>query len=231
MSTACGNESGLVQMSNAQRDCRPLRVLTSPACKEVEMASPHICLVDGCGKQVAARGFCGAHYRRLRLHGTPFGSSPRKPGPAQEWLRNVAVPYTGQDCLTWPFQRTPHGYGRIDFNGRPHVASRVVCIMAHGEPPTPRHVAAHSCLNGHLGCVNPRHLRWATQSENERDKLASGTSNRGSRHGRSKLTEGDVLAIRKLSGNLKQDEIAAKFGVSKWTVGEIIRRKRWGWLA
>lgn len=231
MNIACGVNLKWIQIANAQRDCSPKRVLTSPTCKEVEMASVHICSVDDCGKRVVARGWCGAHYNRWRLHGTPLGSSQKKLGPAQEWIETVAVPYKGNDCLTWPFYRAPDGYGRIDVDGQPHVASRVICERVHGKPPSPQHVAAHSCLMGHLGCVSPIHLRWATQSENEQDKLKSGTSNRGSQHGMSKLTADDVRAIRQLAGVMPQDAIGAKFGVSKWTVGDIIRRKRWGWLA
>jgi DNA-binding transcriptional regulator YiaG len=55
--------------------------------------------------------------------------------------------------------------------------------------------------------------------------------NRGSNHRMSKLTEADVREIRALGGKMTQPEIAAKFGVSKWTVGDIIRGKRWGWAA
>jgi hypothetical protein len=111
------------------------------------------------------------------------------------------------------------------------MAHRVIFEMLHGSPPTSDHVAAHSCFNGAKGCVNPRHIRWATASENEQDKVASGTSNRGERHGMSKLSEDDVRAIRDLEGAMPQTEIARTFGISKWTVGEIIRRERWGWLA
>lgn len=45
---------------------------------------------------------------------------------------------------------------------------RQVCEWAHGSAPSPIHHAAHSC-DVNL-CCNPAHLRWATQSENERDK-------------------------------------------------------------
>lgn len=231
MSIACRVIPALIQKTNAPRDCSPKRVLTSPTCSEVVMAKVHICAVNDCGKPVVARGYCSAHYRRWNLHGSPFGSAPKKLGPAQEWIEAVAVPYDSDDCLVWPFYRAPNGYGRIDVDGRPHVASRVICERVHGAPPTSGHVAAHSCLKGHLGCVSPRHLRWATQAENEQDKLLSGTSNRGAQHGMSKLTEDDVRAIRQLSGVMPQAVIGAKFGISKWTVGDIIRRKRWGWLA
>lgn len=36
-----------------------------------------ICTVDGCDKPVQARGMCGMHYRRWRLHGDPLITKPR----------------------------------------------------------------------------------------------------------------------------------------------------------
>lgn len=39
------------------------------------------CSVDGCDGKVLARGWCGKHYQRWRVHGDPF-APPRPPGPA-----------------------------------------------------------------------------------------------------------------------------------------------------
>lgn len=195
------------------------------------MASHRVCTIEGCRKRIVARGCCAAHYRKWQIHRDPLGSTPRPRGKVQAWVADVAIGYEGDDCLIWPFVRTEKGYAHWTVDGRPRPAARVICGMVHGEPPTPEHVAAHNCFSGHLGCVNPRHLRWATASENECDKVLSGTSNRGIRHGMAKLNDDEVRAIRELSGLITQEEIGRKFGVSKWTVGDIVRRKRWGWLS
>lgn len=84
--------------------------------------------------------------------------------------------YEGADCLFLPRSR-PGVAETIRFNFRPMIASRAMCILAKGLPPTPKHQAIHSCGNGHLNCVNPSHLRWGTASENREDAV---------RHGRSK---------------------------------------------
>jgi hypothetical protein len=42
--------------------------------------------------------------------------------------------------------------------------TRLICEIAHGAPPTPKHEAAHSCHQPM--CINPRHLRWLTHEEN-----------------------------------------------------------------
>ena len=192
------------------------------------------CFVSDCNNEAnvpgSARGLCAKHYRRLQRHGDPLGRKARKLGSVKRWVAEVALKYEGEECLSWPFVRSKKGYAHWTVGGRPQNASRVICQMFHGKPPSQKHVCAHSCFNGHLGCVNPHHLRWATVSENEMDKVLSGTSNRGEQHGMSKLTESDVRSIRALSQTMTQQEIAKQFGVSKWTVGDIIRRKRWGWL-
>jgi len=36
------------------------------------------CSVDGCVRQAEARGWCGRHYRRWRLHGDPSAGGPEQ---------------------------------------------------------------------------------------------------------------------------------------------------------
>lgn len=193
-----------------------------------EMAEKRICSVDGCGKPSRARGYCVAHYKRWSRHGDPMaGTAPN--GAKLRWLEEHTC-YAGDDCVRWPFPALPSGYCHIHFNGQSTLASRVMCILAHGQPPTRVHQAAHSCGNGRRGCLNPRHLRWATKMENESDKFVHGSTARGERQGSSVLTREQVREIRRLSGSLLQREIAARFGVHRQHIGRIISRMRWAWL-
>lgn len=187
------------------------------------------CLIPGCDGREHARGWCNRHYRRWLAHGDPNTVVQLK-NVHMPWLLEIAVPYAGNDCLIWPFTRDGEGYGSVKYGGRSHKAGRVVCEKAHGAPPTRRHEAAHSCGNGHLGCVNPRHIRWATAKENQRDKVAHGTSNRGERHNHVKLSEADVRTIRALARTLKQQEIADRFGVHQATISYLLSGRNWGWL-
>jgi hypothetical protein len=52
---------------------------------------------------------------------------------------------------------------------------------------------------------------------------------RGERHGRAKLTEDDVRAIRRrhAAGGISQQSLADEYGVKQTVVSQIIRRKRW----
>lgn len=134
------------------------------------------------------------------------------------------------DCILWPYGRNTYGYGVMQYEGRPQATHRVSCLLAHGDPPSPRHTdAAHSCRNRH--CFNPRHLRWATRQENLHDMLRDGTSTRGSKSGHAKLTEQDVLLIREqVAAGVQQKVFAEKFGVHAVTISSIVTRRNWQWL-
>lgn len=132
--------------------------------------------------------------------------------------------------MTWPFERTWKGYGRMRVDGKRKAAHRYVCEIFHGEPPSPRHVAAHSCGKGHEGCVNPHHLRWATTKENHADRKHHGTLPRGEANGNAKLVYADVLAIKGLLNTTTQKEIAQKFGVSRGAIRDIKTKRSWAWV-
>ena len=193
------------------------------------MADSRICCVDGCDKPVTARGWCNAHYRRWLRRGAPdAGRTP--PGDPLKWIANNAS-YNGDECISWPFASGKNGYGNVAVEGVTRVASRVMCCLVHGEPAYPDLQAAHSCGNGALGCMNPKHLRWATGSENNLDKEAHGTINRGKRNGSAKISAEEAKHIISMKGAAGQKEIAEQFGISFQQVSAIQRGLSWGWVA
>lgn len=187
------------------------------------------CIVDGCASAPSRGRMCNTHYLRVRRHGDPHHRQRAANGELHAWLVE-RVDWSGDECLTWPFAKGRDGRGRLTGSVSPQ-AHRAMCILAHGEPPTRRHEAAHSCGKGHEACVNPRHLRWATPVENAADRVIHGTEVRGSAKPGAKLTESDVLAIRALKGSATQREIGDRFGVDGETVGNIHRGETWAWLA
>lgn len=133
------------------------------------------------------------------------------------WLKE-RVNHNSDECLIWPFSRNHQGYGQVGHHGKVHKAHRVMCRIAHGEPPAEYFEAAHSCGNGYAGCVNPRHLSWKTPLENRLEANAHGT---GRGHRRKQLPA-DV--VRKIKESPKSYlEIANEFGVYFGTVGKIKR--------
>lgn len=190
------------------------------------MADFKLCSIPNCSKPAAHKGWCKAHYTRWHRHGDPLGGSTSK-GALPDFLHNTVMPYQGQDCLTWPYTRDRTGYGRIRINKKSLSVSRLVCEHVHGPAPTNTHEAAHSCGNGHLGCVTPSHLSWKTPAENQADRIAHGTHQFGEKNARNKLTEKQVQKIRSLKGIITQVEIARIFGISFVTVSDIHNRRRW----
>jgi hypothetical protein len=133
---------------------------------------------------------------------------------AAKWLFDHTG-HQGDDCLIWPFTERADGYGAVRHEGRTYLAHRLMCELAHGEPPSPRHQAAHECGKGNKGCVNPRHLSWKTQHENQQDRWKHGTQNIGQR---GKLTYAERMEIRELRGKVTQAELAKRFGVDRTTI-------------
>lgn len=134
------------------------------------------------------------------------------------WVRDVAMPYRGDDCLIYPFARSRDGYATTVSQGKAVKIHRLICERIHGKPPTDKHHAAHSCGNGAGGCCNPRHLSWKTPSENFKE---------GERHPKWKLTAEQVAEIRSLRGVEKPHVTAKRFPVTECTIRKIQTGRLW----
>lgn len=143
------------------------------------------------------------------------GRIPPNKGRSEQlqWLRD-RVDFDGPECLIWPFGRRWNGYGQVGIDRKIGYPHRFMCELVHGAPPTPKHVAAHSCHNGSGGCVHPQHLSWLTPSENllQRRQAGTLTTKRWTRYGT--VSDADIIRIRELKGKLNQREIADMFGIS-----------------
>jgi len=189
-----------------------------------------VCSVPECGKKHIAKGFCSPHYESWVRHGDPL-LGKRASREVLRFFHNVVLPYEGNECLTWPYNKNNKGYGQMRFEGRYGGVSRFLCEKTYGPPPTPKHEAAHSCGNGHLGCVTKGHLSWKTHTENMADKLIHGTHSRGENNVVAKLSEKQAREILSLKGKEPQRETAARYGIAESTVSNIQIGARWNWLS
>lgn len=194
------------------------------------MAKTRICSVEECSKSTVSLGFCSSHAARFRRYGDPLGGRTFK-GDAVKFINETVLTYDGDECILWPFGNNGVGYGQLHIGKRKVYAHRFICEKENGSPPSSLHQAAHSCGNGHLGCVNRRHLSWKTRLENEADKVEHGTLLRGENTYNSKLTAPDVLEIRRLRGVVYQQDLAARFGVTDSLISMIQTGKRWGHIS
>lgn len=144
---------------------------------------------------------------------------------------NRALSYDGDACLLWPYNRNKQGYGRVGLGSRMMLVTRILCERDHGPPPTPRHEAAHSCGNGHNGCVTRKHLRWKTHQQNMAEAVVHGTITNGRRRYNAKLTDEAVAEIRSLRGKVSQRKLGAWFGVSHAVIGKVQRGEDWAHIS
>lgn len=130
------------------------------------------------------------------------------------------------DCIEWPYGSDRHGYGYVLVNGKRVAVARLACAREHGDQ-SPGDEAAHGPCNNHA-CFNRRHVSWKSHADNIEDRKRDGTNPVGVRHGLARLTDNDVREIRRLqaSGEMGKD-IAARFGISRGAVSNIVNRKRW----
>lgn len=188
-----------------------------------------ICSAPDCGKAIAsvAYGLCAMHDRRRRVHGDINFSKTNYPrrGQVDAFLESL-FHSEADECVIWPFRKDPDGRGRVRRNKKGYLASRYICEQHHGKAPSPSHEAAHSCGMAHIGCVNPKHLRWATHVDNESDKVLHGTSQHGERNCQAKLTDAQADEIRARPKLQTHQAIAQEFGVSASLVGMIRRGRR-----
>lgn len=193
------------------------------------MAAKALCSIPDCGKPRKSNGYCNPHYMRHRRHGDPLAGRING-GAAQEELRLCLLTENKVDCWIWPYAKD-EGRAIMGYDGRRQFVARVVCQIAHGHPPSPKYEAAHSCGNGHLGCVSRHHLRWATHAENMNDGIASKASGKP-RKRITWLTPDDVRSIRaQRARGVSINALSSDFDVNRSTIRDILTGRSWNWLA
>lgn len=106
------------------------------------------------------------------------------------------------------------------------LVHRAVAYAFIGPQPSPKHQIAHR--DGDRTNNRASNLRWATGIENQDDRIVHGTSNRGSRHGMSKLTEADVRAIRaRGAAGERACDIARDYPINSDSTAALLRGTTW----
>lgn len=140
---------------------------------------------------------------------------------ARFWSK-VEVWQSKSVCWEWTGCKNSFGYGDFKLDGASTYAHRVAAQLA-GVKLGPDDVVMHSCDNP--ACCNPGHLLVGTHATNVADRVAKRRSAAGTRNGRSKLTEEQVIAIRADERTLT--EVAKDYGVCIATISHIRKRKIW----
>ena len=130
------------------------------------------------------------------------------------------------DCWLWQKSKTKQGYGQTTYKKKRMYTHRVSWTIHNGEIPDGAQVL-HKCDTP--PCVNPDHLFLGTNRDNVDDKIAKGRVPLGEQASGSKLTQKQVLEIRKLhaEGLLSQGQLGRNYGVSDVTINNIVHRRQW----
>lgn len=148
--------------------------------------------------------------------------------PAKRTAKPVVYEITETGC--WKCTSHPlfsNGYPVI-VRDKPRKMNRVVFELFKG-PIGEGLCVCHTC--DHPWCINPDHLFLGTNAENSADMVAKHRSIRGRANRASKLTEVDVLDIRRsLASGHTRGDIARKHHVSYNAIRLIHLRRNWAWL-
>lgn len=135
------------------------------------------------------------------------------------------------DCWLWTNSVNRYGYGYFTVQRVNTYGHRVSYELHFGAIP-PGMCICHHCDNPR--CVRPDHLFLGTRADNSADMKAKGRATgahkprQGSGHGRAKLTESQVVEIRRLvSAGTPQRYVAMQFGISQTVVWHIHARRTW----
>lgn len=137
-----------------------------------------------------------------------------------------------KQCWEWQGSKR-NGYGRMivgsrkDGTRKSKSAHRVSYEIYNGDIPADM-VVCHKCDNP--CCVNPSHLFVGTVQDNvnDREEKSRNKIQYGSKNGRAKLNENQVLEIRKKrNSGMSFGKIAKEYGVCKKTIIRAVSGYNW----
>ncbi len=129
-------------------------------------------------------------------------------------------------CWEFTGPRFSNGYGKFWVPGRTRLGPHRISYEIFCGPISEGLLVCHHCDN--RICINPTHLFLGTVKDNADDMVAKGRSNRGEKNYNAKLSEKDVLDIRRaLSAGYAMRELALRYGVLTSSIKNIAIGKSW----
>lgn len=187
-----------------------------------------ICVACGTGFLREGRHYSDASWEKARFCSRACHNEGMRGKALPADQLRVRVDRSGglNACWPWTGARSSRGYGTLYAMGTTLAAHRVAFEVATGESPGNLFVL-HRCDNP--PCCNPAHLFLGTHDDNMRDRDAKGRKvpARGEASGHAKLTEAEVLEIRRRAPGESARSLAEAFRVSRQAVRHVIVRRTW----
>ena len=150
----------------------------------------------------------------------------------EDFLARIVKAESG--CWMWP-GGSEAVYGSATFEGRGWGAHRLAMKLLRGEERDSAWYCCHHC--DVRGCVNPDHLFWGTNSDNQKDSARKGRAGLqktrvrpcGEVCARTVLTADQVREIRRLAaaGKVNYAELGRRYGIVKSGIRAVVTRVSW----
>jgi hypothetical protein len=145
----------------------------------------------------------------------------------EKFWKQIQFPSNYNDCWIFNGKLYSNGYGCFGINRTSFLAHRISFLIYYHYLPNNENIVMHNCDN--RACVNPLHLKEGSTSDNIQDMLNKNRNNpsKGENHFRCKLSDQDVLDIRKArKKGVLGKVLAEKYHVSKTQIYRIANNKR-----
>jgi hypothetical protein len=150
-------------------------------------------------------------------------------GVALERFTELLKTATVGTCLVWPYAKAGQNkYGSLTADGIKVYAHHLAWIKTFGPIPEGQHVLHHCDVPA---CFNPHCLFLGNEQANKDDQKSKWRTMVGEENAHAKMTEFDVLEIRRLYRKgvkgFGQQALGEQFGLHRVNIRKIVRRETW----
>ncbi len=184
-----------------------------------------------CDQYAISKNLCDKRYRRL-LHKGDANCADSRQSKRNEIERMLAIikkiTPNSNGYKIWPMGINSSGYGHFSIKNKSYNVSRLLFkTVFPGD--YKRKVIRHKC--DIRSCCNIDHLECGTQKDNIHNIIKRNRGLFGNKHRHCKLSENQVIKIRKRYIKGDGVQLAKEFGISQFTIYSIVKFVNWRHLS
>ena len=125
-------------------------------------------------------------------------------------------------------QRLVNGYPTVNFRGGERKSYKVHRLIAIAFIPNPENKPHINHINAIRNDNRIENLEWCTHDENMAHAVRTNLTCKGSKNGQAKLTDEQVLKIRKLfAEGANKSRLSRQFNISRGSIKKAIEKTSW----